>query len=402
MFTHLVFWLWLMVAVTTTQVLAPRRRTPALALLCLSFLAWYHPLLTAGYLTSALALWWTLERQARGPSQRPDPFRQRLRWGVIIGLALALAATKWVPTAVLQVSWQQAHDRGWVPLGISYLVFKLIHLVVESNRGQISRPPLADYLTWLFLVPSFTAGPIERWDHFRNHQAPLDSTAWAEALTRLMHAVVKKYLLAETLLHQWIIGSGLQHSVVAESHLVPVPTLWFFIAASYLKIYLDFSAYSDFALATARLLGIRLTENFNWPILARNTSDFWRRWHISLSAWCQHYVYMPSLAQWRNPLVALLLSFLVMGLWHVASWNRVGWAVYSTTGVLGFLLWSRWLGRPPPHSWRTHPAWTVTSVALTQIVVVGSYAFLANGEDQSLRTSLTLLARLFGWTIPTV
>ena len=133
--------------------------------------------------------------------------------------------------------------------------------------------------------------------------------------------------------------------------------------------------------------------------MARNPSDFWRRWHISLSAWCQHYVYMPTLAQWRNPFLSLLLGFLVMGLWHLASWNRVGWALYSSGCVAVFLLWSRWLGRPRPKTWRTHPLWGVASLLLTQAGVVISYSFLANGEDQPLGTSLCILGRLFGLSI---
>jgi alginate O-acetyltransferase complex protein AlgI len=173
-------------------------------------------------------------------------------------------------------------------------------------------------------------------------------------------------------------------------------SLWLGTLLSYARVYIEFSGYSDIAVGAGLLWGRRIMENFNWPILATTPSDFWRRWHISLSQWCARYVYMRAIGYFRNPFVPLFASFLVMALWHYIGWNRVGWALYQTAGVLVHLGWCHLLGRAQPGTWRTGWTWRITSCLMTQTFVVGSYVFLSRKEGVSLGSSLALLMRMFG------
>jgi D-alanyl-lipoteichoic acid acyltransferase DltB (MBOAT superfamily) len=105
--------------------------------------------------------------------------------------------------------------------------------------------------------------------------------------------------------------------------------------------YLQFAGYSDIAIGFALLLGYRVMENFNWPFLARNISEFWKRWHISLSNWCRNYIYMVVTSISRKPTLAILLSMLVLGLWHEISLRYVLWGVYHGVGIALWQLWKR-------------------------------------------------------------
>lgn len=382
-------WVWLGMAVVIHWNLPPRHRMSFVALASVGYLGWVQPALTAAYLLAvclAHAVVLQLDRSRGGT----------LRWTVVTGLAVMLAAWKFLPTAVGGLSFREASEFGLAPLGLSYLVFKLVHVCVEVGRRTLPVPGFAEFVGYLFFVPMFTAGPIERLDHFRAGREPAWSRElWVEGGTRIVHGLIKKVLLSESLIYASTRGSLVGDAGVEAGQISPA-AIWVHAALSYLHIYLDFSGYSDMAVGTARLLGFRLAENFHWPVLASNPSDFWRRWHVSLSQWCQHYVYMPGLGVVRSPYLPLFLVFVVMGAWHIFSWNRVAWAAYNTAGVIVFMGWSRRMGRMAPGSWRASGWWRWASILMTQVFVLGSVVFFMNGEDQTVGRSLALLARMLG------
>jgi alginate O-acetyltransferase complex protein AlgI len=383
------YWIWLGVTAAVHWTLPARHRVLFLACACLGYLGWVQPWLTGAFLAGTWLVHRVLRRLGRDQAGT-------LGRTLVVGLAVLLAAWKFLPTAGIGLSFRETSAYGLAPLGLSYLVFKLIHVAVEVGRGTLPVPDFPEFVAYLFFVPMFTAGPIERLDHFRAGREPAWSRAlWVEGGTRILHGLVKKFALAEGLLYRLVKDRGIDDAGFDLSFASP-GTVWMVAGLSYLRIYLDFSGYSDIALGTGRLLGFRLVENFNWPVLAANPSDFWRRWHISLSQWCQHYIYMPSMGALRSPYLPLFLTFLVMGAWHIVSWNRVGWAAYNTAGVVGFMAWSRRMGRPRPGTWRASASWRWASVLLTQVFVLGSVAFFMNGEDQTLHRSLELLARMAG------
>lgn len=320
--------------------------------------------------------------------------------GLIAGLSVWLGSYKLATGEGPATQPGQSGLLGVVPVGVSYLVFKLIHFVVERRRGTIPHPPPQDFFCYLFFLPMYTAGPIERLERFLARREPAFShAALAEGLTRIIHGFIKKYAFAEGFMALLVDGLWWH---VNETELPGATTsgLWMATVIAYVRIYLDFSAYSDLAIGSARMFGYRLMENFDWPILAANPSEYWRRWHISLSNWCQYYIYMPLLGVARSPYLPMFAAFVVMGLWHLVSWNRIGWATYNTLGIVVYMLWTRWHGKPRPGSFRASKGWQFASILLTQVFVLGSVVFFMNGESQTLAVSLSYLTKLAGLNLP--
>jgi alginate O-acetyltransferase complex protein AlgI len=273
----------------------------------------------------------------------------KIRWvlPMLITITLGyLAYFKYIPRIIASFSEEPLLQNVVLPLGISYYTFKLIHYAVETARDNIKKHSLSDFLCYIFLVPIFTAGPIERFDHFLDNCSKTITTVDAvEGATRVIHGLIKKLVLAELVLLP--LFGGVTDGAILLERLSELPTykVWGFCVLAFLLMYLDFSAYSDLAIGTSRLFGIRIMENFNWPILASNIGAFWQRWHMTLAKWAQSYVYFPLIGITRNPYVAMYFSFSVIGLWHSASVGWLAWGLYHATGVSIFGYWQRFRRR---------------------------------------------------------
>ena len=219
-----------------------------------------------------------------------------------------------------------------LPVGLSFYVLQAIAWMVESYRSaKPSGAQFMDFALYMSFFPRLTAGPIVRAEEFLPQltKRPLiDSAALWEGLALIVFGLFKKLALADNL--------GLVvDPIFVDLHATPSRIL----LATYgfaAQIYCDFSGYSDMALGTARLFGYRLPENFNWPYLARNPADFWRRWHISLSNWLRDYIYF-SLPGHRSKsrvptYLNLMVTMAACGLWHGFRWSYLTWGVYH--GVL--------------------------------------------------------------------
>lgn len=218
------------------------------------------------------------------------------------------------------------------PLAISFFVFEFVHYLVDRCRGQpaITRP--AEFALFSIFFPTLVAGPIKRYEDFLpSLRRGLRETGQADVVAGLLQVGLgfAKKLVADNLT-QWIEG---RDSSFADSSL---GDRWVFLAALAFRILLDFSGYSDIAIGTARLMGIRIPPNFNWPYLATNLRDFWQRWHISLSSWIRDYIYIPlggnRLGAPRQ-VVNGLIAFALCGLWHGPAWNFVVWGLYHGVGL---------------------------------------------------------------------
>jgi alginate O-acetyltransferase complex protein AlgI len=252
-----------------------------------------------------------------------------------------------------------------LPVGISFYMLQAIAWMVESYRGGTAAPGgLFNYTLYLSFFPKLTAGPIARAEDFLpqlSRRPPLDSAALWEALTRIVFGLFKKLAIADNL-------GVVVDPVFADLHTSPSRIL----LATYgfaVQIYCDFSGYSDIALGTARLFGYRLPENFNWPYLARNPADFWRRWHISLSTWLRDYVYfsLPGLrAKSKIPsYVNLSITMVACGLWHGFGWTYALWGLYH-----GLLLVAHHARRA-----QQHHAETGSILLMQQLAVIGWILF---------------------------
>lgn len=213
-------------------------------------------------------------------------------------------------------------------LGISFITFHKVSYLVDSYKGRAIPPRnFFDCALYIFLFPQLIAGPIIRYHdigaqiHHRQHSVE----AFLTGFFRFSVGLSKKLLIADPLSH-----------VADQVFALPTEEIsclvgWSGIVAYTLQIYFDFSGYSDMAIGMGRMMGFRFPENFNWPYLSRSITEFWRRWHISLSNWMRLYLYIP-LGGNRVSTVRIYFNlwivFLISGFWHGASWNFIAWGAY--------------------------------------------------------------------------
>lgn len=230
-----------------------------------------------------------------------------------------------------------------VPLGLSYLVFKLIAFVLDAYRGEIDNPDYEELLAFILFIPSFPAGPIERYQNFAfGRIKKFDLDFFFNGIGRIGIGYFKKIVLVNFILHE-LVYTRLYSRVVADgvSMNLSFPFVLSFLVGSLIYAYVDLSSYADLAIGFGRLFGYRLCENMNYPIFQKNLSDYWNCWHISLSHWCRNNVYFPVLGRTRNNVMALYASFTVMGLWHYLSLNWILWGMWHATGITLYSKWNR-------------------------------------------------------------
>ena len=210
-----------------------------------------------------------------------------------------------------------------MPIGISFYTFQIIAYIIDVyNKKHKSSKNIFEFMTYVSLFPQLVAGPIVRYSDIKNELENRTHTfdKFSEGIKRFIIGLSKKVLLANVL-------GELSKSLVTET----VISSWIKPIAYTLQIYFDFSGYSDMAIGLGLMFGFKFLENFNYPLIASSITDFWRRWHISLSSWFKDYVYIPlggnrvSKLKWiRNLFVVWFLT----GIWHGASWNFIIWGLY--------------------------------------------------------------------------
>lgn len=211
-----------------------------------------------------------------------------------------------------------------LPIGISFYTFQSISYLVDIYKGKFQRPSYSDYLMYMTFFPHLVAGPIVRARDFLPQLAPRTVVTRAdlgEAFFLIMKGLVKKAIIADYVA-QYSDAVFAQPEGFSGTENI-VATLCYT-----LQIFCDFSGYTDMAIGVALLMGFRLCLNFDSPYKALNITDFWRRWHISLSSWLRDYIYIPMGGNRRGlplQLLFLLLTMLIGGFWHGPSWKFVFW-----------------------------------------------------------------------------
>ncbi len=211
-----------------------------------------------------------------------------------------------------------------LPIGISFYVFQSMSYVIDvyMDTAPVQKNPV-DFGTYVTLFPQLIAGPIVRYSDvaLQLNTRRENISDFASGVKLFCAGLAKKVLLANCMGNLWNLLQAQPGTLVA----------WVGIIAYTLQIYFDFSGYSDMARGLGRMLGFEFLENFNYPYISRSITEFWRRWHISLSTWFREYVYIP-LGGNRKGLPRQILNLLVVwgltGLWHGASWNFVLWGLY--------------------------------------------------------------------------
>jgi D-alanyl-lipoteichoic acid acyltransferase DltB (MBOAT superfamily) len=238
------------------------------------------------------------------------------------------------------------HLRLVLPFGISFFTFETMSYTIDVWRGEL--PPAKRYLDYLLFVcffPHLVAGPIVRPAQMLPQLAAdprADAAMQARGLWRIATGLGKKIIIGDFL------AQALVNRVFATPERFTALEVLLAVYGYAVQIYVDFSGYSDVAIGSAALFGYELPENFDAPYIARNLQEFWHRWHISLSSWLRDYLYKPlggsrggAAATYRNLMITMVLG----GLWHGASWNFVVWGTLHGGALAGTRMWQRWRGR---------------------------------------------------------
>ncbi len=230
-----------------------------------------------------------------------------------------------------------------LPLGLSYIVFKHISYLTDIKWGLVQPGRFIDFLVYSSLFTIFVAGPIERFERLKPQ---LESSripfAWNDleyGFMRIVFGMVKKLIFAD-----WL--GYLINPVWQNPHLYSWEIGMLALVGYALQIYFDFAGYSDIAIGASRLFGLKIMENFNNPYLAPNISQFWRRWHISLSDWIRDYLFFPlsqiSSARLWTILFVPVIAMALCGLWHGAAWHYVLWGVWHGLGLSVYQIWGNY------------------------------------------------------------
>lgn len=235
-----------------------------------------------------------------------------------------------------------------LPLGISFYTFQCMSYVIDVYRGSVQAcNHFLNFATYITMFPQLVAGPIVRYQDVEKQMEKRTYSAeqMSYGIQRFILGLSKKTILANSMGELLTVTSSLSQSVLLY---------WIQAFAFLFQLYFDFSGYSDMAIGLGAMFGFHFQENFNYPFISRSITDFWRRWHISLSSWFKDYVYIPLKG---NRVSSLRLCFNVLvvwsltGLWHGAKWNFVLWGVYFACFLLIEKLWikqvlqtHRWMG----------------------------------------------------------
>ena len=279
------------------------------------------------------------------------------------------------------------HRTGaFLPLGISFFTFEFIHYAVDRRAGKTEAGSFIEYLAFILFFPTMVAGPIKRFQDFLpTLRQP--STDWAgdfeRGLTRILCGLVKKFAIADVLT-SLTVHLNAADIMAAQRWVLPV---W--LIAYALQIYFDFSSYSDIAIGSARLFGLKVKENFDWPYLRTNITQFWRHWHMSLTKWLTDYVFIPlggSRTSQPRVYANVIMTMFISGLWHGAGVNFILWGLWHGCALAVHRWWSRGHSNPNPSAMRIFASWL-----FTMLVVCLGWAFFI----MDLPTAMLFFRRLF-------
>ncbi|NIK71297.1 MBOAT family protein [Paenibacillus sp. BK720] len=342
-FSSLLFLFIFLPSVLLLYWLSPRRgKNLILFLASLVFYAWGEPVYIVIMLISTVtdySFGLLLSKPEWGPKRR----KAIVVASVIVNLAL-LSYFKYADFAILNVNALLGTDIPLtelaLPIGISFYTFQSMSYMIDVYRGTAkAQRNWIDFGTFVALFPQLVAGPIVQYNTLAGQlkERRVTMEMFAEGVRRFIVGLAKKVLLANNIGLLW-------HAISdVDAGTLPVLTAWLGMIAFAFQIYFDFSGYSDMAIGLGLMFGFRFNENFNKPYAAQSITDFWRRWHISLSTWFRDYVYIPLGGNRKGlpkQLRNILIVWLLTGIWHGAAWNFMLWGLYF--GVI--LIFEKWAG----------------------------------------------------------
>ncbi len=300
-----------------------------------AFYTWGEPLFVPVVLISA-ALDYTISLRLISVQREPVK-RSLLTFGILVNLSILvfykyadflLASLNIVLPSFRAQPFSLLHIA--LPIGVSFVVFEKISYLVDCYRGStMPARNFSNYCLFVFLFPKLLAGPILKYHEMETQiadPATASATDFKEGFLRFARGMAKKLLIAD------IVGAYANLTFGADANTLSAGQAWLGLICFTLQIYFDFSAYSDMAIGLARMLGFQLKENFVMPYVSCSLTEFWRRWHVSLTSWIREYLYFPLGGNHEGTgrtYLNLWICFLASGIWHGASWNFVLWGAYN-------------------------------------------------------------------------
>ncbi|MGB3592018.1 MAG: MBOAT family O-acyltransferase [Nonlabens sp.] len=221
-----------------------------------------------------------------------------------------------------------------LPMGISFYVFQTMSYTIDVYRNQVpANRNFIEFATYVTMFPQLVAGPIVRYVDIKDYitDRSVDLKNFTLGLERFILGLAKKLILANTF-------AGVADTIFMHSDDgISTYMAWLGVAAYSIQIYFDFSGYSDMAIGLGRMLGFKIPENFDYPFISRSITEFWRRWHISLSTWFRDYLYIPlggNRVSKTRMYINLVTVFAVTGLWHGAAWTFILWGLLHGIFIL--------------------------------------------------------------------
>jgi alginate O-acetyltransferase complex protein AlgI len=257
-----------------------------------------------------------------------------------------------------------------LPIGISFYTFQTMSYIIDVYKGKVkTEHSYIDFMAYVSMFPQLISGPILRYNDISKElkNRSLTLSKFSEGLLRFMRGLFKKVLIANNIGYLFTIISGMTNSEIS------VLAAWLGIISFAFQIYFDFSGYSDMAIGMGKMLGFTYLENFNYPYISKSITEFWRRWHISLSEWFKDYVYIPlggakvsRIINIRN----IIIVWTITGLWHGASYNFILWGLYyGVILVLEKFIFNKYLEKLPN---------TLRHIYTIMLVLIGWLIFVFN------------------------
>jgi len=263
-----------------------------------------------------------------------------------------------------------------LPIGISFFTFQGMSYIIDiyRNDGKVNKNIFSVAL-YISFFPQLVAGPIVKYktvdEQIRVRKESIEFFSYG--INRFVIGLAKKVIIAD------VLGAISDNIFNLSISGIDMPTAWIGAICYTFQIYFDFSGYSDMAIGLGYLFGFRFPENFNYPYISKSITEFWRRWHISLSTWFKEYLYIPLGGNRKgNVYFNLFVVFLVTGLWHGASWNFIVWGLWHGLFMIieRFIRDKEWYKKIP----------SFIKVTITMlIVIVGWVMFRANNISEGLR-----------------
>ena len=270
-----------------------------------------------------------------------------------------------------------------LPLGISFFTFQVISFQIDEYRsGKKDKVKFLDFMLYAMMFPQLVAGPIVRYENvahdLKHRKVSLDD--YSAGLQRFVMGLSKKLIIAD---HIAVMADNAYY--LLDSGSGTVLGAWIGAIAYTLQIYFDFSGYSDMAIGIGKMFGFAFPENFNYPYVSGSITEFWRRWHMTLSGWFRDYIYIPLGGSRRGSLITvrnLLIVWLLTGFWHGAGWNFIFWGL----GYFALLLIERFVIKNNKNKTFIGHIYTLFFVTLLWVVF----------RSSDLSSALFYIGRMFG------